>query len=59
MYYKLVGDTKAKERRQLLGKILGVGYCNGSQMVKRLNNFNIKEEEFVKAMDKIEKQLSK
>ena len=59
VYYKLVGDTKAKERRHLLGKILGVGYCNGSQMVKRLNNFNIKEEEFVKAMDKIEKQLSK
>ena len=40
-----------------LGKELGLGYGNASQMLSRLNNYGITKEEFIKAINKVEKQI--
>ena len=46
-----------EKRRIILGKELGIGYGNATQMLSRLNNYSITEEEFVKAINKIETEL--
>ncbi len=56
-FFKLTGDKTSRERREALGKILGIGYGNAAQMVSRLNNYGISKEEFRKAIERIEKQL--
>ncbi len=56
-YFKLTNDSTSKVRRSMLGKILGIGYCNTAQMISRLNNYGITKEEFTDAIEKIEKQL--
>ncbi len=56
-YFKLTGDNTSKVRRGMLGKILGIGYGNATQMISRLNNYGITKEEFASAIEKIEKQL--
>lgn len=58
LYFRLVGDGDAKNRRALLGKELSIGYGNGNQLLSRLNNYGITKEEFVEAMKKIDKKLS-
>lgn len=47
-----IGDN-AKNRRIKLGSILGIGYANSSQLVKKLNTFLISREEFDKAIKKL------
>jgi len=56
-YFKLTGDDTSKIRRRMLGKILGIGYGNATQMISRLNNYGITKEEFASAIEEIEKQL--
>lgn len=56
-YFKLTGDLKSKTRRIELGKELGIGYGNANQMLSRLNNYGISKEEFIDAIEKIEKRL--
>jgi ribonuclease M5 len=56
-YFKLTGDSTSKVRRNMLGKILGIGYGNATQMISRLNNYGITKEEFTNAIEEIEKQL--
>lgn len=56
-YCKLTGQKDSKKRRIILGKELGIGYGNANQMLSRLNNYGISEEEFVKAINKIQKEL--
>ncbi len=56
-YFKLTNDSTSKVRRSMLGKILGIGYCNTTQMISRLNNYGITKDEFTDAIEKIEKQL--
>ncbi len=34
---------------------LGIGYCNTNQFIKRLNNFGITKEEFIKAIKDLDK----
>lgn len=53
MFFKLVGDSNSKEKRDKLGRELGIGYCNANQFISRLNNFGITKEEFVEAIKKI------
>ncbi len=53
--YKLVGVEQATNRREKLGEILGIGYCNGKQILKRLNNYGVTKEEFDNAIKEIEK----
>ena len=57
MYFKLTGDSNSKERRIILGKELGIGYGNANQMLSRLNNYGITKEEFISAINKIDKKL--
>ena len=56
-YFKLNGDARSKERIMKLGKELGLGYGNASQMLSRLNNYGVTQEEFIKAINKVEKQI--
>lgn len=51
--YQLIGDKNSKLRREKLGEILGIGYCNGKQLLKRLNGYGIKMEQFMKAIKEI------
>ena len=57
VYFKLSGDSKAKIRRELIGKELRIGYGNANQMLSRLNNYGISKEEFIKAKEKIENMI--
>ena len=56
-HFKLTGSIDSKKRRIILGKELGIGYGNANQMLSRLNNYGISEEEFVKAIKKIQSEL--
>ncbi len=50
----LIGEAKARMRREALCDTLGIGYCNGKQLHKRLRIFQISEEEFIKALESID-----
>ncbi|MCM8710715.1 ribonuclease M5 [Clostridium sp. SYSU_GA19001] len=54
IFFGLTGDNKAKERREALGRELGIGYSNSSQFITRLNNYGITREEFIEALKRIE-----
>lgn len=56
-YFKLTGKDDSRKRRTMLGKIIGIGYGNATQMLSRLNNYGIPKEEFIEAINQIEKQL--
>lgn len=58
MFFKLVADERAKERRDLVGRELGIGYANGAQFLSRLNNFGISKEELSKAVEKVNKEIN-
>ncbi|MPN15482.1 Ribonuclease M5 [bioreactor metagenome] len=57
VYFKLTGDSKSKQRRDSLGKKLGIGYCNTGQLITRLNNYGISKQEFIQALESIEKEI--
>ena len=46
----LIGTKEAKELREKVGAILGIGYGNGNAMLKKLNSFGISKEDFQKAV---------
>ncbi len=50
----LVGGENSSKRRELLGELLGIGYCNAKQFLNRLNNFGITREELIRALERIE-----
>lgn len=56
-YFKLTGDANSKQRRIMLGKELGIGYGNANQMLTRLNKYSITKEEFIAAIQKIDKEM--
>ncbi|MGG7165161.1 ribonuclease M5 [Clostridium ihumii] len=56
-FFKLTGDGNSKERREFVGNMLGIGYCNATQFVTRLNNYGISKDEFVKAIEKLDKEM--
>lgn len=53
LYYGLIGGTKAKVRRDRLGKELKIGYTNGKQLLKRLDMFHIAKKDFQTAIEKV------
>lgn len=55
IFFKLTASSDSKERREKLGMKLGIGYCNTNQFLKRLNNFGITKEEFIKAIKDLDK----
>ena len=54
--YRLIGSDNASDRRDELGKILGIGYCNSKQILNRLNNYGITREEFEEGIKKMEEK---
>ncbi|APC38699.1 ribonuclease M5 [Clostridium estertheticum] len=58
IFFKLTADIKARERRDALGNELGIGYGNASQFLTRLNNYGIIKEEFIEALEKINKEMN-
>ncbi|MNO79485.1 Ribonuclease M5 [compost metagenome] len=50
----LLAHPDAAARRMAMGNILGIGYCNGKQFLKRLAIFQITRDEFVSALAQIE-----
>jgi ribonuclease M5 len=50
---KLMGAPDAAQRRQVLGKILRIGYSNAKQLLNRLNHYNISKKEFNQAIKKL------
>lgn len=52
--YGLTGNEQAKKRREQLGIILSIGYGNTKTFLKKLNQFEISREEFIKRVEEIE-----
>jgi ribonuclease M5 len=50
----LTGRTCSAKRREELGRILGVGYANGKQLVKRLNGYSIPKDQFLNALKELD-----
>lgn len=51
----LISHPEAASRRLEVGKILGIGYCNGKQFFKRCAMFQISKEEFEAAVETLDK----
>ncbi|MCG8540649.1 MAG: ribonuclease M5 [Clostridia bacterium] len=49
----LEGSYNASKRRDVLGRILGIGYGNSKQFLNRLNNYGVTREEFENALKKL------
>lgn len=49
----LVAGANARKRRERLGILLRIGYCNGKQLYKRLKVFCVTKKEFFLAMEKV------
>jgi ribonuclease M5 len=52
----LIVHPQAAKRRMEMGKLLGIGYCNGKQFYKRCKAFQISMEEFVSALSQLENE---
>lgn len=50
----LIVHEQAAARRLALGKLLGIGYCNGKQFYKRCTSFRITKDEFISALREME-----
>lgn len=51
--YGLIGGEGSSEKRDEIGKILGIGYGNSKQFLNRINNYGVTREEFEEAVAKI------
>lgn len=51
--YGLIGSENSSEKRDEIGKILGIGYGNSKQFLNRINNYGVTREEFEKATIKV------
>jgi ribonuclease M5 len=51
--HRLAGSPDAARRRKALGRILGIGYANGKQLLKRLNHYGVDRREFQSAVDRL------
>lgn len=54
--HNLIGVSDSSRRRNKLGRILGIGYCNAKQFLNRLNNYGITREEFDSAVRRMEER---
>ncbi|WP_409303623.1 ribonuclease M5 [Peribacillus sp. SCS-155] len=52
----LIAGPGAKERREMLGLLLNIGFTNGKQLHKRLRMFQISATSFYKALRQIEQE---
>ena len=56
---RLAGGPDASRRREIIGRILGIGYANGKQLLKRLNHYNIDRREFQTAVNRLAETSAK
>ena len=54
MKYNLNGSRDSAERRMKLGAILGIGFANAKNFLKRLNNYGVSREEFTAALQSLQ-----
>lgn len=54
--YNLTGEENARNRRETLGKILGIGYGNSKQFLSRLNNYGVTREEFLDGVERMDRE---
>ncbi len=47
----LIGEADSRSKRIKLCESLGIGYCNGKQLYKRLRMFRIEREQFKRAIE--------
>lgn len=52
----LIGSALARHRRERLGQLLGIGYGNGKQLLKRLNMFQVERQDFNDAIKTINEE---
>lgn len=52
----LVSGPTARKRRERLGQLLGIGYGNGKQMLKRLNVFRVPKDQFEHAVRQLNQE---
>lgn len=52
----LIGDPASAERRAALGRRLGIGYGNGKTFLKKLNQFGISREDFLRECRRLEEE---
>lgn len=50
---QLDGSANSSERRSKLGAMLGIGFANAKNFLKRLNNYGVSREEFELALSKL------
>lgn len=51
----LTGTPESKQRREQLGELLGIGYGNSKQFLKKLNAFDITEEQFGQKLKELQR----
>lgn len=51
--FELEGFAHSQERRDALGKLLGIGYCNAKQFLNRLNHYGVTREEFIESIERL------
>jgi len=51
--HRLLGGRDAARRREAIGRILGIGYANGKQLLKRLNHYGVDRREFESAVGRL------
>jgi len=49
---ELEGFSNSAQKRNIIGKELGIGYCNAKQFLNRLNHYGVTREEFLSALQK-------
>lgn len=59
MDFELMGVKNSKKRREKLGRILGIGYCNSKQLLSRLNNYGVTREEFLNAIERMDRDYGR
>nr|WP_026698410.1 ribonuclease M5 [Alkalicoccus chagannorensis] len=52
----LLAGPGARQKREKLGEELHIGYANGKQLIKRLQQFHIRRREFYEAMQRVEEK---
>ncbi|XVG99139.1 ribonuclease M5 [Eubacteriales bacterium KG127] len=53
----LIASQNSPKRRKMLCDELGIGYSNGSGLVKKLNRYGIALEDFKKAINKVDREI--
>ena len=53
----LIGGESSKARRTMLGDLLGLGYCNGKALLKKLNLMLVSRKDFDEAIRKVNEKL--